>query len=302
MYKLLALTLTVWGKSMLCSMTAFAKVALQTKWGELVWEIRSVNQRFLDVSMRLPESVRELEAEFRELIRQSVKRGKLECQLRLQFSAQQAVLKLDDAIATQLIHAAETLHSNVKHAAPIQVTDLLRWPELVSMSTTDCTQIYPDLRASFVDALNKLVAARQREGEAIQALILQRLVSIKDYVAKIEPIVPKIISGQQDKLKARLSNFIVDINQDRLEQELVFYAQRSDVAEELDRLKVHVGEVMHVLEQGGAVGRRLDFLLQELNREANTLASKSLAVDTTYTAVELKVLIEQIREQIQNLE
>ncbi|MFT5889444.1 MAG: hypothetical protein ACI9BO_002271 [Zhongshania sp.] len=285
-----------------CSMTAFAHQSLEYPWGTATWEIRSVNHRYLELSFKLPENWRHLEPALRDALRKNLQRGKVECALKIQLQNQQQALQLNNALATQVLNAANTLSKDISNSAPINVLELLRWPGILEAQSTDDVAISQQLLDGFQTALKDQLGHREREGEALNELIVQRLNSISAIVADIRSKMPSIVSAQRDKLQQRLADLKVELDPERLEAEIALIAQKADVDEELDRLDTHVIEVRRILSLGGASGRRLDFLMQELNREANTLSSKAVVADSTQAAVELKVLIEQMREQIQNIE
>ena len=284
------------------SMTAFAHRRSEHPWGTAIWELRSVNHRYLELSFKLPEGWRQLEPELRDRLRNALQRGKVECSLRLSLQDQNQQLQLNKTLAQQLLDTAHQLRTDIAHAAPIDVLDIMRWPGVMQSGELDGDTITKDLVAAFVDALDDQRANRQREGDELALLIEQRLSSISEIVTDLRARMPEIVSGQRDKLRSRLAELQAELDAERLEQEMALIAQKADVDEELDRLDTHVKEVRRVLTKGGAVGRRLDFLMQELNREANTLSSKAVVAESTQAAVELKVLIEQMREQIQNIE
>lgn len=284
------------------SMTAFAHRRSEHPWGTAIWELRSVNHRYLELSFKLPEGWRQLEPELRDRLRNALQRGKVECSLRLSLQDQNQQLQLNKTLAQQLLDTAHQLRTDIAHAAPIDVLDIMRWPGVMQSGELDGDTITKDLLAAFVDALDDQRANRQREGDELALLIEQRLSSISEIVTDLRARMPEIVSGQRDKLRSRLAELQAELDAERLEQEMALIAQKADVDEELDRLETHVKEVRRVLTKGGAVGRRLDFLMQELNREANTLSSKAVVAESTQAAVELKVLIEQMREQIQNIE
>ncbi|WGE91421.1 YicC/YloC family endoribonuclease [Actinobacillus genomosp. 1] len=287
---------------MIYSMTAFAHLEIKKEWGNAVWEIRSVNQRFLETYFRLPEQFRNLEMTLRERLRASLTRGKVECSLRIELSNNQnSELALNKEYAEKVISSLQTLRG-IAGEGEINLVDILRYPGVVDAQTQDLDQIRQDLLAGFEQILADFIAMRGREGANLQALIQQRLDTIAEIATKVQAQMPEILQWQKDKLQQRFDELNLQLDPQRLEQEMVLTAQRVDVAEELDRLQLHVKETTNVLKKGGAVGRKLDFMMQELNRESNTLASKSINADVTNSAVELKVLIEQMREQIQNLE
>ena len=288
---------------MIYSMTAFARRQLDEEWGSLTWEVRSVNHRYLESSIRLPDSLRSLESSIRESIRKKLSRGKIDCQLRYQPSLQlEEQLNLNLELIAQLSEASETVQQLASDANPMTVAEILRWPGVILDQDADATQLEEKALQLFDDAINDLLANRKREGQELGGLIEQRLLSITDIVKEVRSLIPEILVRQRNNIVSRLEELKLDLDATRLEQELVLIAQKSDVDEELDRLDSHVREVSRILKASGQKGRRLDFLMQELNREANTLSSKSIVTETTRSAVELKVLIEQMREQIQNIE
>jgi uncharacterized protein (TIGR00255 family) len=283
-------------------MTAFTRQETQGEWGSLVWEIRSVNHRYLEPQLRLPDSLRELEGSLREQLRKSLSRGKVECTLRFVPETQQQSLSVDRDLAAQLIAAAQDLQSLMPESQPLNPLEILRWPGVMRESELDMDAVKKAAIQLFNTALDDLAQGRGREGAELALLIEQRLGSIEQVVTQVRKRLPEILQAQRDNLRNRLAELRAELDEARIEQEIALLAQKADVDEELDRLATHVQEVRRVLKQKEPVGRRLDFLMQELNREANTLSSKSIVADTTQCAVELKVLIEQMREQIQNIE
>ena len=285
-------------------MTAFARQSVEKPWGTLVWELRSVNHRYLEPGFKLPEAMRVLETKLRDRLRKRLARGKIECGLRYQqsFAADQQALTINQELLQQLVDAGTALRQSIPDAAAIDPLQLLQWPGVIAQTGADSDAMVQDCLAGFDEALEELLQSRQREGEELKQFILQRVEQIADIVLTVREQLPAILQAQRQRLQQRLAELKAELDSDRLEQELVLLAQKADVDEELDRLDTHLTEVRRVLNKGGACGRRLDFLMQELNREANTLSSKSIVSDTTQAAVELKVLIEQMREQIQNIE
>lgn len=287
---------------MIYSMTAFARLEVKKEWGDAVWEIRSVNQRYLENFFRLPEAFRGLENTLREKLRQNLTRGKIECSLRIETKKQaNAELNLNKALANQVIQSLQWIKTQAGEGE-INPADVLRYPGVVEAQEQDLDVISQDLLAAFDVLLQDFIAMRGREGEKLQAIIQQRLDAIAVEADKVRSQMPTILQWQRERLTQRFEEANISLDPQRLEQEMVLLAQRVNVAEELDRLQMHVKETTNILKKGGAVGRKLDFMMQELNRESNTLASKSINADVTASAVELKVLIEQMREQIQNLE
>ncbi|QUJ67301.1 YicC family protein [Photobacterium sp. GJ3] len=287
---------------MIHSMTAYARREVKGDWGSAVWEIRSVNQRYLETYLRLPEQFRSLEPVLRERFRQRLARGKVECSLRFEANpAASTELRINESLAKQVIKAA----SWVKEAAgegnigPFQV---LNWPGVMETPEQDMDAINQELLTAFDGAVDDFIAARASEGANMKDLIDQRLDAITAEATKVRALMPEVMQWQRERILNRLEEAKIELDANRVEQELILLAQKSDVAEELDRLDSHVKETHKILKKGGACGRRLDFMMQEFNRESNTLASKSINTEITASAVELKVLIEQMREQIQNIE
>ena len=287
---------------MIYSMTAFARLEVKKDWGDAVWEIRSVNQRYLENFFRLPEQFRGLENTLREKLRQSLTRGKIECSLRIETKKQtNAELNLNKELANQVIQSLQWIKAQ-SGEGEINLTDVLRYPGVVEAQEQDLDAISQDLLTAFDDLLTDFIAMRGREGEKLNDIIQQRLDAITVEADKVRSQMPTVLQWQRERLLQRFEDAQINLDPQRVEQEMILLAQRVDVAEELDRLQMHVKETTNILKKGGAVGRKLDFMMQELNRESNTLASKSINADITASAVELKVLIEQMREQIQNLE
>ena len=287
---------------MVHSMTAFARVESAGPWGTLSWELRSVNHRYLEPHLRLPEAFRDLEGAVREALRQGLSRGKVECTLRLAEESAGQSLQVDRERAAQVVAAAETVAALIAAPAPLNPLEVLAWPGVLVADAADPQALNAAALALFERALGELKNGRQREGAALAALLEERLAAILAEVDALRELVPQMLAAQRQKIEARFAELQAELDPQRLEQELVLLAQKSDVAEELDRLSTHVREVRRVLKAGGAAGRRLDFLMQELNREANTLGSKAFDPRSTQAAVNLKVLIEQMREQVQNIE
>ncbi|AMX03867.1 YicC/YloC family endoribonuclease [Microbulbifer thermotolerans] len=284
------------------SMTAFGRAEASYGTGTATWELRSVNHRYLEPHFRLPETARPLETQLRETLRKTLSRGKLELTLTLKPSnAETAGLEINQPLVAALLRAAEQVSAG-GNCAPINPLQLLQWPGVITESETDSEQQSAAILQAFGEALAQLNANREREGAELRKFIEARLDNIEKQVADVRALLPQILEAQREKLRARLEELLAELDQDRLEQEIVLLAQKADVDEELDRLDAHITETRRVLAGGGAIGRRLDFLMQEFNREANTLSSKSVVTDTTQAAVELKVLIEQMREQVQNIE
>ncbi|VXB35117.1 Protein YicC [Pseudomonas sp. 8BK] len=287
---------------MIHSMTAFARAEQAGANGTLSWELRSVNHRYLEPHLRLPESFRDLEGAVREALRNGLSRGKVECTLRFSDDNAGKALQVDLERAAQLVAAAESVAGLIKQPAALNPLEVLGWPGVLVADAADPQALNQSALALFNEALTELKKGREREGAELAKLLNERLDSILEQVAALRELVPQMLAGQRQKILDRCAEMQAELDPQRLEQELVILAQKSDVAEELDRLSTHVSEVRRVLKTGGQAGRRLDFLMQELNREANTLGSKAFDTRSTQAAVNLKVLIEQMREQVQNIE
>lgn len=287
---------------MIRSMTAYARRETKGEWGTAAWELRSVNQRYLETYIRLPEQFRGLEPVIRERIRNRLTRGKIECNLRFDADpSAQSALVLNEKLAIQLVQAANWVKMQ-SDEGEINPVDILRWPGVMSAEEQDLDAISAELLKALDAALDDFIASRETEGAALKSLIEQRLEGVSNEVTKVRAQMPDVLKWQRERLVTKLEEAQVQLDSNRVEQELIMLAQRVDVAEELDRLEAHVKETYNILKKKEAVGRRLDFMMQEFNRESNTLASKSINSDVTTSAIELKVLIEQMREQIQNIE
>jgi len=285
------------------SMTAFARRQSREDFGELTWEIRSVNHRYLETMVRLPEELRAIEPVVRERINQRLGRGKIDCGLRFKPAAGGAgELRVNEALVKQLLGAADHMMRHL-HSSPLPtIMDVLRWPGVLEAEEQDFTPVQNAAVALLDSTIGDLVESREREGGRLADLIRQRVGGMREQVERARVRMPVVISALRERLAAKLAEISESLDQERLEQEMALLAQRLDVDEEMDRLTTHLEEVEDVLKRKEPVGRRLDFLMQELNREANTLGSKSADSETTAISVEMKVLIEQMREQVQNLE
>ncbi|QSX37569.1 YicC/YloC family endoribonuclease [Shewanella sedimentimangrovi] len=287
---------------MIQSMTAYARIEHKASWGNASWEIRSVNQRYLETYLRLPEQFRSLEPVLRDKLRKRLNRGKVEVNLRYELAEDSgAELNLNQPLARKLLAAADWLKQEAG-SGEISLTDILRWPGVIATAEQDMDTISTELLQAFDTAIDQFIEARGREGSAIKEMLLTRLDGVDAQIALVRAHMPKVMEWQREKLTSRLAEIKAELDPARLEQELVLLAQKQDVAEEMDRLEAHVNEARRILKKGGSEGRRLDFMMQEFNRESNTLASKSINSEVTAAAVELKVIIEQMREQIQNVE
>lgn len=284
-------------------MTGYASGSKDLGLHSLTLELKSVNGRFLDLALRLPEELRALEMPLRERLAQALERGKVECRVQL-FPAGGAALSvaLDPAALDRLAELEQAVRARLPHAQSLSVADVLRWPGVLASQAIAPERLAEACRELFEEVLVEFRASRAREGERLAAVLAQQLTRMREIVAAVMPLVPEAIAEFSARLSARLREAVASLDEDRIRQEIGLFAAKIDVAEELARLSAHLDEVGRVLEKGGAVGKRLDFLMQELNREANTLASKSVSTAVTKSALELKLLIEQMREQIQNLE
>ncbi|MEE9928327.1 YicC/YloC family endoribonuclease [Microvirgula aerodenitrificans] len=288
---------------MILSMTGFAAASREFPGGLIALELRAVNHRYLDLQLRLPEELRVIEPQLREQIAARVTRGKIECRIGISQAANTAPrMEIDQDVLTGLLDAVAQLKQRAPGIRDLSTGELLRWPGLLSANDIDAESLQHLVLGAVGQLLDDFNATRAREGEKLKAVLIDRLTQIEGIVTRIRPRLPEILAGWRDKLTARLVEAIGSIDDDRLKQEFALFAQKIDVDEELARLSTHVSEVRRILGKGGQVGKRLDFLMQELNREANTLGSKSVSTETTQASVELKVLIEQMREQIQNIE
>ncbi|MFV8782994.1 YicC/YloC family endoribonuclease [Microbulbifer sp. SA54] len=282
------------------SMTSFGRAEVNFSTGTAVWEMRSVNHRYLEPHFRLPEAARALEPKLRELLRKTLNRGKVEMNLNLKASSGEVTgLQVNQALVEELVKAARQV---APESQPLNPLEVLKWPGVIAEPETDADEQASAILTGFQQALTQMVDNREREGAELAGFIEARLVGIDEQVAQVRKLLPQILQNQREKLRSRLEELLEEIDKDRIEQEIALLAQKADVDEELDRLEAHINETRRVLKNGGPIGRRLDFLMQEFNREANTLSSKAVVTDTTQAAVELKVLIEQMREQVQNIE
>ena len=288
---------------MTASMTGFAAHSLNLDHASVNIDLRSVNQRFLELHFRLGDEFRALEPQLRELINQRLARGKVECRIGLAMSPAATLDNgLNPDILERLAHWQADVLQRLPDSAPLSVNDILRWPGAVQTAALSQDALNEAALAGMREALDELVESRQREGAKLKQHILDRLAAAEAQVAGLAPLLPALAAAQRERLTERLHEALGEAGHERLAQEIVLAAQKADIDEECSRLATHFAEVRRVLNQAGAVGKRLDFLMQELHREANTLGSKSVAVETSRVSLELKVLIEQMREQVQNIE
>jgi uncharacterized protein (TIGR00255 family) len=284
-------------------MTGFAGLEKSIENATLVLELRAVNSRYLDLHFKLDENLRSFEPIIRELIGAQLSRGKIECKMNIIQRTQAGQSnQLDEVLIQQLVVMQEKAQLYFPQSRQLSVADILRWPGVVLNNTLSPNSLLEDISNLVQNGLQDLNASRRREGEKLKALVLDRLSQVESLVIKVKPLLPMLTKEYQIKLENKLQESIKNIDQERIAQELVLFAQRIDVDEELTRLTAHISEVKRILNSDTPAGKRLDFIMQELNREANTLGSKSVSVQTTQVSMELKVLIEQMREQIQNIE
>lgn len=288
---------------MIHSMTAFARAQSQGPWGSAVCELKSVNHRYLEIRVHLPDSLYELEQPMHEYLRQNLKRGKLECYFRFQAAeAGDKPIQINHVLAKRLIEANEEIAKFFPETVVINPMNILQWPGVIQAREENLEGVHKEMMSLLETAVKDFLATRLREGDDLKNIFMQRLDGLKAEAEKAKERIPAILQHQRERLLKHFSDVQLEMDKQRLEQEMVMFTQKIDVIEEIERIETHVAEVRRVLKQGGAVGRRLDFLMQELNREANTLGSKSVDVETTRASLEMKVLIEQLREQMQNVE
>ena len=288
---------------MILSMTGYSSQEYNTSGGVLLLELRSVNHRYLELQLKLDDNLRVFEATVRELIQAKLGRGKVDCRLSLVRNiVADSAPKLNHSVLQQIAENAKTAAQYFPHTQPVNMLEILQMPGVISSAALDTDALEADLKTVLNTVLLDLIAAKSREGEKLKTIILDRLQEIESLVVKVKPMMPALVKQYQEKLTAKLMEATQSNDDDRIRQEMVLFAQRIDVDEELVRLSSHIAEVKRILNANAAAGKRLDFLMQEMNREANTLGSKSVAIETSQISMELKVLIEQMREQIQNIE
>jgi uncharacterized protein (TIGR00255 family) len=288
---------------MIRSMTSFARCEAQGEWGSLQLELRSVNHRYLELNLRLPEALRVLEPRIRERIGKRLGRGKVDCNVHFQPPVDLPdELVINEALVKKLAHISREIDALLYNPSPVNSLDVLRWPGVMQPPVLDEGHLHSEALRLLDQAIGEMTENRCREGEMLKAIILKRCDAAEEVVKTVRIRLPEVLQGVRTRLRERLADLRHEMDENRLEQEMVIAAQKLDVDEEMDRLATHLTEVRSVLETDQPVGRRLDFLMQELNREANTLGSKSADSETTKASVELKVLIEQMREQVQNIE
>ncbi len=288
---------------MIYSMTAYARQEIQTNDVAIYWDIRSVNHKYLDLTFKIPEELRNIEHLFRDIIKKNISRGKLDCHLQINIINQDArELAIDENIAKQVITACQKISFSMQSPAVISPLDILNWPGVIKRDCINWENIQELTKTSLQNAIEVLNINKKQEGQALLDIIRERICEMEIQLRLINDLLPNAVHAHREKLVSRLQELSIPYDAGRLEQEMLYLIQKSDIAEELDRLNIHINETNRILNQGGMIGRRLDFMMQEINREANTLAAKAIEPKISLAAVELKVLIEQIREQSQNLE
>jgi uncharacterized protein (TIGR00255 family) len=287
---------------MIYSMTGYAVAARELENAVLNLELRSVNHRYLDIQFRLPDELRAIEPSLRETLTARLNRGKVECRISYAPTPGRKGIELDEALLNQLIALNARVRAALPQARDLSASDVLRWPGMLGSDALDVDELRAVCRDLLDHVLEEFRVSRAREGEKLKAMLLERAAAVGTRIAEVAPRMPQVIAGFQEKLASRLKEALANADEDRIRQEVALFANKIDVDEELTRLATHITELRRVLDQGGAVGKRLDFLMQELNREANTLGSKAADISVTQVSMELKLLIEQMREQIQNIE
>jgi uncharacterized protein (TIGR00255 family) len=287
---------------MIYSMTGYAVAARELETAVLNLELRSVNHRYLDIQFRLPDELRSIESALRETLTARLNRGKIECRISYAPVAGRKGAELDEELLKQLVALNGRVRAALPDAQSVTAADVLRWPGMLGADTLDADEMRKVCQSLLEQVLEDFTLSRGREGEKLKTILLERAASVEQRLADVGPRMPQVIAAFQEKLATRLKEALANADEDRIRQEVVLFANKIDVDEELTRLTTHIAELRRILDKGGAVGKRLDFLMQELNREANTLGSKAADVSVTQVSMELKLLIEQMREQIQNIE
>ena len=288
---------------MILSMTAYASQEYNTANGAIIIELRSVNHRYLELQLKLDDNLRSFEAGVREQIQAKLGRGKVDCRLNvMRNNTMGGAPMLNHSVLQQIAESAKEAAQYFPHTQPVNMLEILQMPGVMSAQAVDNDALEADLKTTLATVLNDLIAAKAREGDKLKTIILDRLHAVEGLVVKVKPMMPNLVKQYQEKLTAKLHEAHASNDDERIRQEIVLFAQRIDVDEELVRLSSHIAEVKRILNASAPAGKRLDFLMQEMNREANTLGSKSVAVETSQISMELKVLIEQMREQMMNIE
>jgi uncharacterized protein (TIGR00255 family) len=287
----------------IASMTGFAAVSRDLDFGTIAVELRAVNHRYLDVQFRMPDDLRLTEGHMREMIASKLSRGKVDCRAGFTPMATLASgTELNVGVVAELTRLDKAVRERFSGVGPMSVAEVLRWPGVLTSRDTPQEELREATFALLEDALEEFQQTRLREGEKLKTMLLERVTSMEKLAKDVMPLIPQLVRAYEDKLTQKLTEALGNADDERLRQEVALFAAKIDVDEELTRLQAHLSEVRRILDKGGACGKRLDFLMQELNREANTLGSKSVSTDISRVSMELKVLIEQMREQIQNIE
>ena len=284
------------------SMTAFSRIDVNSEFGSLIFELRSVNHRFIEINFKIPELFKKLELEMRDLLKEALVRGKVECSIIINENAVLSETKIDQAQLEKYLDLMQKVKSKVGEPDKISITDVLNLPGVLNQKPVESSGLEKFCLEGFKETIKKLKEFREIEGKKLKKDITEKIKFIEVHLESLERELPRLLDLNRKRLKKRISDLAVQIDRDRLDQEMVLLANRSDIDEEIVRLRSHSSEVIRLLDTDNAIGRKLDFLMQEMNREANTIGSKSLSEFTSKVAIELKVLIEQIREQVQNIE
>lgn len=285
------------------SMTGYAVATRETRYGSLSIELRSVNNRFLDAQFRLPEDFRRQESMMREMVTSQFQRGKIECRLNFSpFAELENEQQFNPAVLENLMQLNQSVLERYPTATPLSVAEILKWPGILENNELPIDELGAIVMELLQRALQDLKASRSREGNKLSVILLDRIQQIRQHITVAQPRIPALIASFEEKLRTRLNEIVANLEDERIRQEIALFASKIDIDEELSRLQAHLDEVEHILEKGGAVGKRLDFMMQELNREANTLGAKSVDLEITKISMDLKVIIEQMREQVQNIE
>ncbi len=284
------------------SMTAFSRIDVNSEFGSLIFELKSVNHRFIEINFKIPELFKKLELQMRDLLKEALVRGKVECSIIINENTVLSETKIDQAQLENYLDLMQKVKSKVGEPDKISITDVLNLPGVLNQKPVESSGLEKFCLEGFKETIKKLKEFREIEGKKLKKDISEKIKFIEVHLKSLEKELPRLLDLNRKRLEKRISDLAVQIDRDRLDQEMVLLANRSDIDEEIVRLRSHSSEVIRLLDTDNAIGRKLDFLMQEMNREANTIGSKSLSEFTSKVAIELKVLIEQIREQVQNIE
>ena len=284
------------------SMTAFSRIDVNSEFGSLIFELKSVNHRFIEINFKIPELFKKLELQMRDLLKEALVRGKVECSIIINENTVLSETKIDQAQLEKYLDLMQKIKSKVGEPDKISITDVLNLPGVLNQKPIESSGLEKSCLEGFKETIKKLKEFREIEGKKLKKDITEKIKFIEVHLESLEEELPRLLDLNRKRLEKRISDLAVQIDRDRLDQEMVLLANRSDIDEEIVRLRSHSSEVIRLLDTDNAIGRKLDFLMQEMNREANTIGSKSLSEFTSKVAIELKVLIEQIREQVQNIE